>query len=63
MDDVSNLELRVAEQFAVFFADQQTRQGQQVIVGLRTQAGQQFLGFHFEFCGERLLKRHKRLRG
>ena len=62
MDDVPNLELRVAEQFTVCFADQQTRQGQQFVVDLRTQAGQQFLGFHFEFWGERLLKRHERLR-
>jgi len=36
MDDLAHLELRVAKEIAVFFADQQTRQGQQFLVGLGT---------------------------
>ena len=61
MDDLAHLELRVAKEIAVFFADEQTRQSQQFRIGLATQACDQFLGFSFEIGGERLLERHDAL--
>jgi len=58
MDEIADLELSLAEQIAVLFADQQARQGQQVILGLRTQPCDEFLCLGFQFGGEWLLKRH-----
>src|SRR5207253_10564588 len=43
MHDVTDLELGFAEQVTIFFADQQTRQGQQFVVRLRPKFGQQLL--------------------
>jgi hypothetical protein len=59
MHDSPDLELGFAEQVMIFFANQQPRQGQQFVVRLRAQFGQQFLSLRLEFRGKCLLKRHE----